>query len=130
MDGLNAYIPRVAHAADEAPIEMAETIAAEWRSRAHVITGAYKASIYTQTHTESGYSGAVSGYQARRTSPPPLPEPPRPARKGAASVQSVAPYAVHEELGSRARAPHPAFTPAVELARRQFPELVKRRLQP
>jgi hypothetical protein len=98
-----------------------------WR-RAHQVTGAYAHGIYTQAHDSSGYSGAVAGYRARRTRPAPLPEAPRPGR-GAANVQTVAPYAVHEELGTRYRGAHPAAVPAFEEAKQAAPAIVRKHLK-
>lgn len=128
MPGLNAYIGKVQDAAEHGAEEAAVFLAAEWVSRAHVITGAYKASIYVQTHTASQYGRAAAAFRAHRQDMAPLPEPPKPARKGAASVQSAAPYAKHEELGTRYRTAHPAFTSAVDLTRRAFAEIMRKRL--
>lgn len=130
IQGLLAYIPKVQRAAEAAPAEMVERVAAEWRSRAHVITGAYQASIGTMTHDQSEFSQRAADARARNPRAGIIAEPPRPQRKGAARVFAAVDYAVYEELGTAGRAAHPAFTPAVDLARREYPELVRKKLQP
>jgi hypothetical protein len=39
-------------------------------------------------------------------------------------------YSIFEELGNSRRPAHPAFVPAVEATRRQFPEIMRKKLAP
>lgn len=128
--GFRAYIPKLAHAAAEGPVEAAEYLAQEWRNRVPVDTGAYKGGIYVITHDSSGYGEAAGTAHGRRPNVTLRPELPRPARKGAAAVGSVVPYDVHNELGTANRPARPAAVPATDLTRRKFPEIMKRRLKP
>lgn len=128
--GFRIYIPKIAQAAEEGPVEAAEYCAQEWRNRVPVDTGAYKGGIYVITHDASGYGEAAGTAQGRRPKVTLRPELPRPVRKGAAAVGSVVPYDIHNELGTANRPARPAAVPAVELTRRKFPDIMRKRLRP
>ncbi len=128
--GFRAYIPKLEHATEDGPAEAAAFLADAWRANAHVITGSYVASIYTQTHDGSTYGAAAQAARALNPAAEIVPELPKPARKGAAAVGSAVRHSLYEELGTSRRPAHPAFVPAVEKARRQFPEIMRRRLRP
>ena len=128
--GIRGYVAKIKAATEESPTEAAEFLADQWRHNAHVVTGSYRASIYVQGHDGSDYAQRAG--EARRLNPGAevVAELPRPARKGAAAVGSAVRHSEFEEWGTSKRPPHPAFTPAVEATRREYPEITRRKLRP
>lgn len=128
--GFRGYVAKIQAATEESPQEAAEFMAEHWRQGVRVDTGSYREGIYVQTHEASGYAAAVARAQAVNPTVQIHAELPPPARKGAAAVGSVAGHDLYNEYGSRTISAKPAFQPAVEATRRQFPEITKRRLLP
>lgn len=84
---------------DEESEAAADLLVSEWQSRVHVVTGKYKRSIKKQKRGDKTYL-----------------------------VEAGVEYAKFEEYGTRYRPPHPAFEPAKEVVRREFPERTKKRI--
>lgn len=125
-DGLEAFIRELPALRTDYAEHVAQQVAERWRAQVHVITGAYKASIYVSTPTYSEYASAASqaallNHDAQIA--PPLPTPPA----GMAVVSSAVAYSAQEELGTSSRPGHPAFVPAVESVRASMPALQQAR---
>lgn len=126
--GFRALMNRAPQVAEASAVEAAEYLADEWRSRVRVDTGSLRDGIHVQTHDTSGYAAAVARAKAANPKVQTHAENPRPARKTAAAVGSVAKHDAPNEYGTRHMPAHPAYVPAVEATRRRFPEIVRRRL--
>lgn len=126
--GFRGYVAKIQAATEESPVEAAEFMAEQWRQGVRVDTASYRDGIYVQTHDASGYGAAVSRAQADNPSVGVRDELPRPARKGAAAVGSVAEHDIYNEYGSSTISAKPALQPAIEATRKQFPEITKRKL--
>jgi HK97 gp10 family phage protein len=94
------YIGKIQDAAHTAPQEAAESLRDDWAAHVPVDTGRLRDSIQM----------APQGRGVR--------------------VSTDTPYAVYVEWGTSKMPARPAYRPAVERARRAYPELVRRKLQP
>lgn len=98
-NNFGVYLGKLKDATDTAPQEAAETLAEDWRSHVPVLTGAYRDSIKVE-----------------------------PQGRGVRVSAGVS-YAVFSEFGTSRQPAKPAYRPAVERARRAYPELVRRKLR-
>ena len=89
----------IREAGQEAVVELAEELAEDWRSRVHVVTGAYRDSIHRERQGNT------------------------------ISVVADVPYAIYEEFGTVHRPGHPAFVPAVEAARHKLQGSVQKAIR-
>jgi len=101
---------------DRAVDGWAESIAAEARDAAHVITGAMRTSTGVLSAVRDDYSARTNAAAGLNPAGETLPAPPRPEGHSAVVAVGMA-YAVYEEYGTERRGPHPWFTPAVERGR-------------
>jgi HK97 gp10 family phage protein len=128
--GFRGYIGRVKAAAEEGPEEAAQYLADQWRQHVPVDTGSYSDSIYVATHDHSEYAEAVADAEADNPRVEIVPEVARPGRKGAAAVGAAAAHALLVEYGTSRMPARPAFRPALEATKREYPAILRRKLEP
>jgi hypothetical protein len=126
---LGAYLTQLSKVPQDVPLDLAHHIRDEWASRVPVRTGAYQASIYVEAPSEHGYAAAAGAARGANPHAPMALNPPMPDTPNSAVVGSAVDYAAYVEYGTSRTPARPAFTPAVESARRSAVAIAGQRLR-
>lgn len=127
--GLDAYIKNMPLKVDEAVRGTAFFVEGVAKTKAPLLTGALRNSIYVRTHRESGFGAAQTKAKALNSAAETLPEVDAPPL-GTALITPAMEYAYFVEFGTSRRGAKPYLTPAMREAAAIFVRLLKKALQP